>query len=63
VGALWKVHDAAASRLMVSFYRELEKPGVSRAVALQRAQQELLADLRFRHPAYWAPFLLISNWL
>jgi CHAT domain-containing protein len=63
LGALWNVNDAAASQLMVSFYRELALPGTSRAQALARAQRELIADLRTRHPAYWAPFLLISNWL
>lgn len=63
IGALWKVQDDAASLLMISFYRELERPGVSRALALQHAQRELLADRRYRHPAYWAPFLLIGTWL
>ena len=24
---------------------------------------KLIADARFRHPGYWAPFLLIGNWL
>jgi CHAT domain-containing protein len=63
LGALWNVNDVAASQLMISFYGHLAEPGTSRARALQQAQQELLADPRTRHPAYWAPFLLISNWL
>ncbi len=63
LGTLWKVNDAAASRLMVAFYTELKRPGVSRALALQRAQIGLLQDRRYRHPVYWAPFLIISNWL
>jgi len=63
LGSLWLVNDEAASRLMIDFYTELRQPGVSRAHALQHAQRKLLADDRWRHPGYWAPFLLISNWL
>ena len=43
--------------------RELRRPGVSRAVALQRAQLHLLRDTPYKHPAYWSPFLLINSWL
>jgi CHAT domain-containing protein len=32
-------------------------------VALQRAQLKSLGDPRHEHPGYWAPFLLINNWL
>jgi CHAT domain-containing protein len=63
LGALWNVNDEAASVLMVSFYEQLAQPGTSRAQALQRAQQKLLATPGTQHPAHWAPFLLISNWL
>ena len=33
------------------------------ARALQAAQLKLLADRRYRHPCYWAPYLIIGNWL
>jgi CHAT domain-containing protein len=62
LGTLWKVNDEATSLLVVAFYDELSR-GVSRAEALRHAQQGLLEDLRFDHPGYWAPFLLIGNWL
>lgn len=32
-------------------------------VALQRAQLTLFDHPIYRHPAYWAPFLLLNNWL
>ncbi len=63
IGSLWKVNDAATSLLMTEFYQQFQQPGISRAAALQKAQQALLTDLRYRHPGYWAAFLLINNWL
>jgi CHAT domain-containing protein len=63
LGALWSVSDRASAQLIGEFYRYLQEPGVNKAEALQAAQRRLLADDRYRHPAYWAPFLLIGNWL
>jgi CHAT domain-containing protein len=62
LATLWYVDDRASSQLMMEFYRRLTDPGRSKAQALQGAQQLLLADHRYRHPAYWSPFLLIGNW-
>jgi CHAT domain-containing protein len=63
LGTLWSVNDSATSELLTDFYRELQKDTGSKAVALQRAQQRLIADRSYGHPFYWSPFLLISNWL
>ena len=63
LATLWHVSDPASYRLVVEFYRQLQNPGVSRAFALQAAQLALLKDSRYDHPCYWAPFLLINNWL
>jgi len=63
LATLWQVNDPASYRLVVEFYRQLRNPGASRASALQAAQLALLNDLRYGHPCYWAPFLLINNWL
>ncbi len=67
--SLWRVEDALAAQLMTTFYRTL-LTGVPRAAALREAQLALLqqgraatdATQRYRHPAYWAPFILIGNW-
>ena len=63
LATLWQVNDLATSILVGEFYRQLRKPNVSRAVALQRAQLKLLHDPRYEHPGYWSPFLMINNWL
>jgi CHAT domain-containing protein len=63
LGTLWSVNDAAAAELVGAFYGELHDPRSSKAGALQHAQQMLLRDPSRSHPYYWAPFLLIGNWL
>ena len=63
LATLWFINDAASSRLVSDFYKELQRASVSKAEALQHAQLEMLNDPLYQHPAYWAPFLLLNNWL
>jgi CHAT domain-containing protein len=63
LATLWFINDEASAALVSEFYRELRNPSVSKARALQQAQQKLLADRVYEHPAYWSPFLLLNNWL
>ena len=63
LATLWFISDRASTLLISDFYQQLQNPAVSKAEALQRSQLSLLRDRRYRHPAYWSPFLLIGNWL
>jgi CHAT domain-containing protein len=63
LATLWFINDEASATLVSEFYRELRNPKLSKAQALQHAQQKLLADRVYEHPAYWSPFLLLNNWL
>jgi CHAT domain-containing protein len=64
LATLWQVSDAATAVATTEFYRQLgAEDAPSKAEALRRAQLLLLADARYREPFYWAPFLLIGNWL
>jgi CHAT domain-containing protein len=63
LATLWFIDDQASSELIAEFYRQLQNPAISRAKALQRAQLKHLSDWRYEHPRYWAPFLLLNNWL
>jgi len=63
MGSLWSVSDEATSALVTEFYAALDQPGISKARALQSAQTALLSNDRYAHPFYWAPFLVINNWL
>ena len=63
LATLWFIDDEASSELITEFYRQFQDPAISRAKALQRAQGKLLSNWRYEHPGYWAPFLLLNNWL
>jgi CHAT domain-containing protein len=63
LATMWSVADVSTSELMVEFYRVLAQSQVTKAEALRHAQLTLLKQPGFRHPFYWAPFVLIGNWL
>lgn len=63
LASLWSVSDRSTALLMVSFYQEFAKTGVSKAEALRRAQLSLLHEQDYQSPYYWAPFVLLGNWL
>jgi CHAT domain-containing protein/predicted negative regulator of RcsB-dependent stress response len=64
LASLWKVTDDSTAVLMGEFYRELTTGEVSKAEALRRAQVKLLKESsNFSDPFYWAPFILVGNWL
>ncbi len=64
LATLWFIQDAPTVTLVTKFYDRLLNSKVSKAEALQAAQQALIAmEGQYAHPAYWAPFILIGNWL
>ncbi|MDR4460772.1 MAG: CHAT domain-containing protein [Nitrospirales bacterium] len=63
LATLWFINDQASSDLINEFYVRLKKSSLSKAQALREAQMTLLDHPIYRHPSYWAPFLLINNWL
>jgi CHAT domain-containing protein len=58
---LWQVSDRSTAELMGQFYKELTKPDVAKAEALHQAQ--LAVFERYKAPFYWAPYVLVGNWL
>lgn len=62
----WKVDSAAATQLMLALHRGLkpileEGSGFGRARSLQRAAISLMRDPRYRHPFYWAGFVMVGD--
>ncbi|MBE9166254.1 CHAT domain-containing protein [Pleurocapsales cyanobacterium LEGE 06147] len=63
VATLWSVNDKATAELMGQFYRELATKQITKAEAVRQAQLTLLKNPFYQHPFYWAPYVLIGNWL
>jgi CHAT domain-containing protein/uncharacterized protein HemY len=64
LASLWFLDDEASSLLVTEFYQQLhDDSAASKATALQRAQIRFLENPDYNHPAYWAAFLLLNNWL
>ncbi|NER50189.1 MAG: CHAT domain-containing protein [Symploca sp. SIO1A3] len=63
LATLWTVNDQSTAKTMVEFYSHLSQGNGNRAEALRQAQLSLLKQKPYRHPYYWAPFVLVGNWL
>jgi CHAT domain-containing protein len=63
IASLWNLDDDSGALLMSRFYQELTKAPISKAEALRRAQQTLIADSDYQAPRFWAPYVLLGNWL
>jgi CHAT domain-containing protein len=61
----WRVNSASTSQLMKNFYlglaRQNDLKGLNKSQALRDAYLGLLKDRRYRHPFYWAGFVLVSS--
>lgn len=61
----WRVNSASTSQLMKNFYqalaRQADPNSRNKSQALREASLRLLKDRRYRHPFYWAGFVLVSN--
>jgi CHAT domain-containing protein len=62
IGTLWPVADEAAKQFFSDFYKYYQQPGVTKAMAMQQAQQSLMKNEKLNHPVYWAPFVLVGEW-
>lgn len=64
LASLWSINDEATAQISARFYQELLNSDLSKAEALRAAQIELITKGgKFAYPTYWAPFILIGNWL
>jgi CHAT domain-containing protein len=60
LASLWLIDDESTPLLMTQFYQAL-KTELSKAAALRQAQLTLLQG-EYRHPRFWAAFVLLGNW-
>ncbi|EKU96764.1 hypothetical protein Lepto7375DRAFT_0676 [Leptolyngbya sp. PCC 7375] len=63
LASLWNIDDETSAVLMQQFYQVLTGNPTTKASALRQAQLALLKNPRYQHPRYWAPYVLVGNWL
>ena len=65
LATLWSVKDDSTVVLIDEFYQNLvdEDRDNTKSEALRQAQIALINSEDFQHPFYWAPFILVGNWL
>ena len=60
LATLWEVNDRSTLEFMTGFYQHL--PGGEGSTALAMVQRRMLAGpARYRHPYFWAPFVLVGS--
>jgi CHAT domain-containing protein len=57
----WQVESASTTELMLAFHRNLQPARVSEAEALRQAALQLLRSKSYRHPFFWAPFVVMGD--
>ncbi|MEZ2244086.1 MAG: CHAT domain-containing protein [Microcoleus sp.] len=63
VSSLWVAEDAVNTKIIVRFYEELRQPGMTRAKALHNAQKAYFQAKEDQEPHFWAPYIIVGNWL
>ncbi len=63
LATLWSVDDQSTALFMTQLYQQLSRRQLTKAEAVRQAQLALLKQPEFAHPYYWAPFVLLGNWL
>jgi CHAT domain-containing protein/Tfp pilus assembly protein PilF len=65
VASQWKVDSGATAMLMIEFHKQMKEGtsngGASKASALRLAALELIKQTRYRHPFFWAGFVMIGD--
>ena len=56
----WKIDSDTSTSLMVDFHRNF-KANMNKAEALRQAALKLLHTEPYRHPFYWAPFIVVGD--
>jgi len=62
LATLWPVADQSTALLMADLYKRRQSQRLTKIEALRQAQLGLMAQPRYAHPFYWAPFILMGNW-
>ena len=61
LGSLWRVSDEAAQEYMRRFYEDYIRNDASPAAAARAAARAMSREPRFRHPYFWAAFVVTQR--
>jgi CHAT domain-containing protein len=62
VATQWKVESSSTTELMLEFHRQLlTGKNITKAEALRRASLKLLKMPQYKHPSYWAGFVMVGD--
>jgi len=62
VASQWKVESSSTTELMLEFHRQLlSGKGISKAEALRRAELKVMRMPKYKHPSYWAGFVIVGD--
>jgi CHAT domain-containing protein len=56
MATLWEIEDSSTVRFIRDFYRQTGSEDIEDALA--QAQRDMIAGTEYRHPYYWAPFVV-----
>ena len=62
LASLWQIGDNSTALFIQEFYHQLVT-GKTTAEALRFAQLKLLGTREYNRPMYWAPYVIVGNWL
>ena len=62
VASQWKVESSSTTELMLEFHRQLlNGKNITKAEALRNASLKLLKMPQYKHPSYWAGFVMVGD--
>lgn len=61
ISSLWLVDDAGTSQLMTQFYQNLVR--FNTIDAIRMSQLALIKSEKYKRPYYWAPFIVVGNYI
>jgi CHAT domain-containing protein len=61
VASQWKVDSESTATLMSEFHRNLKVKKLSKSEALRQAALKLRENPEYRHPYYWAGFIVVGD--
>ncbi|MES2393330.1 MAG: CHAT domain-containing tetratricopeptide repeat protein [Acidobacteriota bacterium] len=60
IASQWRVESSSTTELMIDFHRNLQQQ-MGKAEALRRAELSVAHNPRYKHPFYWAGFVMLGG--